>query len=103
VLSYVRGLFAEQPARYAKWYLLGKPGAFLSWDFVEGRGGIFIYPATSSPWVENPLFVALRNLHAWLHWPLMAAAMLSIFFALWRPEWISGTKRGEPACGSLPP
>ena len=87
-LSYIGGFFAEQPARYTRWYLLGKPGAFLSWDFVEGRGGIFIYPAIESPWLANPLFVALRNLHAWLHWPLMGAAMLTVFLALWRPEWI---------------
>jgi hypothetical protein len=96
-LSYIGGLFAEQPARYIRWYLLGKPGAFLSWDFVEGRGGIFMYPATESPWLANPLFVALRNLHAWLHWPLMGAAMLTVFLALWRPEWIvrDGARRTD--------
>ena len=88
VLDYIGGLFAAEPARYAKWYLIGKPGAFLSWDFVEGRGDIFIYPATSSPWVENPAFVALRKAHFWLHWPLMLLVVVTMFLALWRPTWV---------------
>lgn len=87
-LSYVGSLFAERPVRYLKWYLIGKPGAFLSWNFVDGVGDIFLYPVTRSPFVERPAFIAARTVHYWLHWPLMGIALLTAFLLAWRPTWV---------------
>ena len=84
-VAHVADLFAAQPARLAQWYLIGKPGLFLSWGYVAGVGDIFIYPITRSPWLERPMFRALRLTHLWMHWPLMLIAVASMVFALWRP------------------
>ena len=84
-IAHVRGLFAAHPARLARWYLIGKPGLFLSWGHVAGVGDIFIYPVTRSPWLERPLFRAVRQVHFLLHWPLMLVAMATMMLALWRP------------------
>ena len=38
----------QEPWRYLKWYLIGKPIQFLSWSIVVGQGGPFIYPVDKS-------------------------------------------------------
>lgn len=86
VLEHIRTSFAEQPLRFASWYLLGKPGSFLSWGVVGGVGGVFIYPVERSPYLDQPLFKALRSFSFLVHWPLMLLALLATFFAFWRPH-----------------
>jgi 4-amino-4-deoxy-L-arabinose transferase-like glycosyltransferase len=88
-LAHVRDLFAAEPARYANWYLLGKPGAFLSWSMVAGEGDIYIYRVTRTPWQTRPSFAFLRGLHFWLHWPLMLLAVGTMCVALWRPAVVA--------------
>jgi len=84
-IAHVADLFAAQPVRLARWYLIGKPGLFLSWGHVAGVGDIFIYHVARSPWLERPLFRAVREVHFWLHWPLMLIAIATMMLALWRP------------------
>lgn len=84
-LAHVGALFRESPGRMLRWYLVGKPGAYLSWGMPEGGGDILIYPVTRSPWFERPLFQYVRLAHLLAHWPLMLAAIATMLVAFWRP------------------
>ena len=83
----LRDKFRAQPARQLRWYLLGKPGSFLSWGHVQGRD-IYVYEATRTPWRERPAFALLRTLAWWLHWPLMLAGVATAGLVWWRPAWL---------------
>ena len=85
VMDFIGEGFAAHPARYAYWYFVDKPLLFLAWSHVAGVGDIFIYPVTHSPWVERPLFRAVRGVHWWLHWPLMLLMLGTLIVALRRP------------------
>lgn len=93
-LSHIGGAIADEPARYARWYLLGKPAAFLSWGIIAGVGDIFVYEVASSPFVDNALFAALRTVSFVLHWPLMLLAVAGVLLVFWRRH-LPGT--GEDA------
>lgn len=96
VLSHIGHAFATEPMRYGRWYFVGKPVAFLSWGAVAGAGDIFLYQVASSPYLESPLFAALRLLSLALHWPLMLLAVLGILLAPWRPQWFDADN-ADPA------
>lgn len=89
VLTHIGASFASEPLRSARWYLLGKPGFFLSWGIVAGVGDIFVYRVATSPWLEQPLFVAMRDLAFVLHWPLMLLSLAAMLLATWRPRLLS--------------
>ena len=88
-LGHIRSSFVSEPARYLRWYLLGKPGFFLSWGTVAGVGDIFIYRVLDSPWLERPLFAGIRVVSYALHWPLMLLALAGMFLAIWRPHLLT--------------
>jgi len=96
-LEHIRSDFAAEPARYLRWYLLGKPGYFLSWGTVAGVGDIFIYRVIGSPWLERPLFAGIRAVSYVLHWPLMLLALAGMFLALWRPHLLTADPARERA------
>ena len=78
--------FREEPAKYLKWYLVGKPVAFWSWGIVQGDGDVFIYPVLESPYRGVQLFEITRALSRHLHWVvvcLAAAASLLVWLPLW--------------------
>jgi 4-amino-4-deoxy-L-arabinose transferase-like glycosyltransferase len=79
--------FRAQPAAMLRWYLLGKPGALLSWGFVQGHD-IYVYEVEHSPYAERPAFAALRLVSLLLHWPLMLAGLAAAGVAWWRPRWL---------------
>lgn len=89
VLGHIRDNFVSEPGRYAAWYLVGKPGHFLAWGFIEGASDIFIYEVVGSPYLERPLFAAFRIISYLLHWPLMLLAVLATLLALWRPHLLA--------------
>jgi 4-amino-4-deoxy-L-arabinose transferase-like glycosyltransferase len=90
VLAHIGGAFAREPVRYAQWYLFGKPGFFLSWGMLDAVGGVFIYPAERSPFLDDALFKALRSINFIVHWPLMLLGLAVAFMALWRPRVLFG-------------
>lgn len=78
--------FREEPAKYLKWYLLGKPVAFWSWGIVQGDRDIFVYPVLETPYHGISFFEMTRDLSRQLHWVvvcLAAAASILIWFPLW--------------------
>ncbi len=85
VLEEMARRFSQEPVRHIKWFFLGKPVAFWSWDNVQGiLGDIFIYPVSSSPYFTNPLFQGAHFLMFSLHWPLVILAATGCILA-WFP------------------
>ena len=86
-LSDIAGKFRAQPLAYAKWYLLGKPGTFLSWGYIQGHD-IYVFEPLQSPYLDNPWFAVSRTLAFWLHWPMMLLGSIAALLAWWRPTWL---------------
>jgi 4-amino-4-deoxy-L-arabinose transferase-like glycosyltransferase len=79
--------FQERPWEMTRWYLLGKPGYFLSWGYVQGQD-IYVYDTKHSPYGTMPLFTALRTISLWAHWPMMLLGVLAAACTWWRPAWL---------------
>ena len=60
------------PWTYLRWYLVGKPSLFWSWDILQGQGDIYIYPVLTSLYQTNPAAAASRTVMRALH-PLLLA------------------------------
>lgn len=86
VLSVLWQRVVAEPLHYLRWYLIGKPLAFLQWDFQEADGDVFLYPVTYTPFSDKPLFVITHAICRVLHAPLVIAAILGVALALWRPK-----------------
>jgi 4-amino-4-deoxy-L-arabinose transferase-like glycosyltransferase len=86
-LADIAGKFRAAPATYLRWYLVGKPGTFLSWGYVQGHD-IFVFDTPRSPYLDDPRFVALRAVMLALHWPLMLLGVVAAALAFWRPRWL---------------
>lgn len=87
VLADIAGKFRQQPLTYANWYLVGKPGTFLSWGFVQGTD-VYVFETPRSPYREDPVFAGMRSIALALHWPLMLLAVCAALLILWRPRWL---------------
>ena len=87
VLADIGKKFQDQPLTYAKWYLLGKPITFLSWGYVQGFD-IYVYETLRSPYKEDGLFIAMRAISLFIHWPFMLFGVGATFVIWWRPSWL---------------
>jgi 4-amino-4-deoxy-L-arabinose transferase-like glycosyltransferase len=87
VLRDIAGKFRAKPLAMLRWYLLGKPGTFLSWAYIQGHD-IYVYELKYSPYDELPAFAGLRKLALVLHWPLMLAGLAAAVVAWLRPRWL---------------
>lgn len=76
--------FREEPAKYLKWYLTGKPMAFWSWGIVQGDGDIYVYPVLESPYHRDQVFEMTRALSRHLHWVLVWLAVAATLL-VWLP------------------
>lgn len=76
---------AEQPLRYARWYLLEKPAWLWGWSMVQGRD-VLIYDVADSPYERQPVVQATHAAMRWLHLPVMllAAATAVGVLARWQ-------------------
>jgi len=86
ILHEIARRFLEEPVRHIKWYLLDKPATLLSWDILNGRGDIFIYPVTESPYFSKQIFVKTHALMKLLHWPLVILSLTASIF-VWVPAF----------------
>lgn len=97
VLKEISARFIDHPALYLKWYFLGKPIEFWSWNTVQGIGDAFLYPISSTPYVGNRLFEWTHAFMYCLHWPLVALCLLGSLLA-----WHSSAMRVfEPAAAGV--
>ena len=68
-----------------RWYIIGKPSMFFSWDMIVGMGDVFIYPVSTSPYHHNKGFFgfthrAMKSIHGLL---TLLAVVTSVF--VWFP------------------
>ncbi len=87
VLADIGKKFRDHPLTYAKWYLLGKPGTFLSWSYLQGSD-IYIFETQHTPYKEDARFAAMRSFSLYMHWPLMLLGLWAAVGVWWRPEWL---------------
>ncbi len=84
VLKELSTRFHEEPGEHLRWFLLGKPVAFWSWNTVQGVGDAFIYPVSRSPYFSDPFFRWSHHLMHALHWPAVTLAFFGCLMA-WFP------------------
>jgi 4-amino-4-deoxy-L-arabinose transferase-like glycosyltransferase len=96
IISHIASKFANEPGKFLRWYLLGKPVYFLAWTTVEGPGDIFVYPTAHSPYLDNAWFKAMRDVSFLLHWPLMLLAVTATLISLWRPRLLGPDSQKGP-------
>jgi hypothetical protein len=84
VLEEISSRFEQEPIKHLRWFLLGKPIAFWSWNTVQGAGDAFIYPVSQSPFFNDSFFRWSHHFMHWLHWPLVILASFSCLLA-WFP------------------
>jgi len=85
VLREIIRRFKNEPLKYMRWYIIGKPSMFFSWDMIVGMGDVFIYPVSTSPYHQNKAFFglshrAMKSIHGLL---TMLALATSVF--VWFP------------------
>jgi 4-amino-4-deoxy-L-arabinose transferase-like glycosyltransferase len=96
VLRYIAADFRAHPLRMARWYLVGKPVAFLSWADPQSWD-IFIYAVNRSPYFESRwLNLSWRAMSA-LHAPLAVLAVMGGLLALGRRRSIGATPDSRSA------
>jgi hypothetical protein len=83
LLGEIRRRFSEEPVAHFKWYLIGKPIAFWSWNEVQGAGDVFVFPIEQTPYWDSPLFLATHGLMKFMHWPIVLLGLAGFFLAWW--------------------
>jgi hypothetical protein len=77
----LRAKFAAHPISMIRWYLFGKIAYFFSWSSAEGWGDIFTYPVFRSPWLTEPVYIAISSIMQAAHVPLILLGILGMVFA----------------------
>lgn len=84
--AWIRSEFHRDPVGMTRWYLLGKPVYFMSWNIVAGFGDVFIYPISRSPFAPGGALAPVRALARMLHAPLMILGFAAILIGAVRPR-----------------
>lgn len=86
VLKKIFSRFENEPARYIRWYLIGKPVTFFSWKTkLTGNDDIFVYPVLNSPYHHAKTFRITYLVMYTLHWPVIILALFSSIL-VWLPS-----------------
>jgi 4-amino-4-deoxy-L-arabinose transferase-like glycosyltransferase len=89
VIQEITRRFDQEPLKHVKWFLLGKPVSFWSWDIVNGAGDIFPYPVKKSPYFNKKYFWQTHELMYNSHWHLVIFCFLGSFL-VWFPLSVVG-------------
>jgi hypothetical protein len=85
VLKEIFRRFKNDPLKYIRWYIIGKPAMFFSWDMIGDMGDVFIYPVFTSPYHHPNAIFGLTHRVMWsLHGLLTVLALATSIF-LWFP------------------
>ncbi len=68
----------EEPLRYLRWYLTGKPYNLWGWDIIQGVGDIYINPVKVSLFKTSAFAVSIRLAMKVLHPFMLFLALLSV-------------------------
>ena len=68
----------DDPMRYVRWYLTGKPYYLWSWDIIQGAGDIYIVPVEGSLFQVSSIAGNIRRIMKFLHPAILLLALLSI-------------------------
>ncbi len=85
VIQAIAVRFQEQPMEHLRWYLLGKPMIFLSWDIIQGMGDSFVYEVLRTPYANQDVFRFTHMIARMAHWPLTALAAIGCL-CVWLPS-----------------
>ncbi|NKB38880.1 MAG: phospholipid carrier-dependent glycosyltransferase [Gammaproteobacteria bacterium] len=88
VASEIKRRVSAEPEKYLRWYILGKPAIFFSWNILVGQGDVLVYPVEDSPFFRNRLVFAIHEAMYHLHWPAIILALISSILI-----WIPGVSR----------
>jgi hypothetical protein len=89
--------FESNPSAMLMWYCCEKIRYMWQWDNIDGAGDVFIYPATSSPFLEAGPLSVIHNVMAILHWPILALASLGSALIWWPPAARNFSQQGQIA------
>lgn len=82
--------FGEEPVSLLKWYLLGKPVSFWSWDMVQGHGDMYVYYVSQSPFMTRTPFVWIQKMMKFFHGPLVLLSILGSIVVWISPRLTGG-------------
>ena len=68
----------ENPGRYIRWYLVGKPYYLWSWDIIQGIGDIYINPVKVSLFEVSVLGRMIKGIMKFIHPLILLLALLSL-------------------------
>lgn len=85
VVAYLVERVSENPGSYFRWYLIGKPIMYFSWDVVAGFGDVFVYPVEYHGYASNYWLHVSHTIMWNLHWTLTGFAILGCLLA-WLPK-----------------
>jgi hypothetical protein len=83
---------SEEPAKYLKWYLVGKARSVLSWNIIAGADAVFVYHVKSSPYFDRPRFYLSSYYMEQIHGLLMALSLAGIVL-VWLPGRLHGVTK----------
>ena len=89
---------AENPGRYATWYLIQKPYLLWDWDIRLGAGDVYFHPPRHSPLETNPVLHIIKRWLALLN-PLIFAfsGVASLTLAM---GWLARARWAHPAAAT---
>lgn len=101
-LHALSGRIAAEPARYLRWYLLGKPVTFWEWSILAGAGGPFVYPVRDSVYHHDGLRRFSLTLYRNLHPLLVVTGLLWLPVLMWHARRQRSLSPGLFALAALP-
>ena len=90
-LAELRQRASKDPAKYLKWYLVGKTRSVLSWNIIAGADAVFVYHVKSSPYFEFPRFYLSSYYMEQVHGLLMLLSLVGVAL-VWLPGRLHGVK-----------
>ena len=94
VINELKRRFTEEPLRHIRWYLIGKPITFLSWNNLAGNGDTFLYIVSKSPYFQYGVSFGTHRLMYYLHWPIIILALFGSLLA-WFMNKSQGYKKSQ--------
>ncbi len=77
-LNTLRERASKEPFKYLRWYVVGKPAMYWSWNILNGAGDVYIYPVKKSYYQESGLAGLSRAAMKLTHFPMVLLALAGL-------------------------